>query len=144
MATDRILVHQVVAPYFRAALLESLAGAAASGSGPPVIATAASKSRLQKVLSEAMSKGARLVYGSKNQDAPGASVIPTVLEDVDTSATIWNEENFGPLVAMTTVKSDEEAVQIANSSEYGLSASIFTRDLRKGFALAKQIKSGYV
>jgi acyl-CoA reductase-like NAD-dependent aldehyde dehydrogenase len=143
MATDRILVHAGVVDQFLDIMKASLARAATEGSPFPVVATAASKSRLQKALSEAVLKGTSVVCGSEQQDAvPGASVIPTVLKDVDTSTTIWNEENFGPLVAVTTVQSDEQAVQIANSSEYGLSASIFTRDLRRGLALAKQIQSG--
>ncbi|RYF36611.1 MAG: aldehyde dehydrogenase family protein [Cytophagaceae bacterium] len=143
MATDRILVHANVAAQFLDIMKASLAHAAADGNPLPVVATAASKSRLQKALSEAVSKGANVVCGSDQQDAvPGASIIPTVLKDVDTSTTIWNEENFGPLVAITTIQSEEEAVRIANSSEYGLSASVFTRDLRKGLALAKQIQSG--
>ncbi|KAH7094474.1 aldehyde dehydrogenase domain-containing protein [Paraphoma chrysanthemicola] len=145
MATDRVLVHTRVVDQFLDLLKASLARAASAGSPLPVVATAASKSRLQKVLSEAVSKGANVVCGSDRQDkVPGASIIPTVLKDVDTSTTVWNEENFGPLVAVTTVRSDEQAVQITNSSEYGLSASIFTRDLRKGFALARQIQSGAV
>jgi acyl-CoA reductase-like NAD-dependent aldehyde dehydrogenase len=82
------------------------------------------------------------MHGSGHQDIPGSSVVPTVLENVDTSTALWNEENFGPLVAITAVKSDEEAHLMANSSEYGLSASVFTKDLRKGFALARPIKSG--
>ncbi|KAF2025112.1 aldehyde dehydrogenase, partial [Setomelanomma holmii] len=96
-------------------------------------------------LSEAISKGDSVVCGSEQHDAvPGASIASSVLKDVDTSTTMWNEENFGPLVAVTTVQSDEEAVKIANSSEYGLSAAVFTRDLRKSLTLAKQIQSGAV
>lgn len=85
-----------------------------------------------------MSKGASIVCGSEKQDAvPGASIIPIVLKDIDTPTTLWNEENFGPLVAITTVKSNEQAVRIANSSAYGLSTSVFPKDLRKGLTLAK-------
>lgn len=121
----------------------SLARAATDGSALPVVATMASKTRLQKVIMEAVSEGASVVTGSDKQDeVPGASIVPTVLKNVDTSSTIWNEENFGPFVAITSFSTDEQAVQITNSSEYGLSASVFTNDLRKGLALAKQIKSG--
>jgi acyl-CoA reductase-like NAD-dependent aldehyde dehydrogenase len=143
MATDRILVHESVSQEFLGAMKTTLAHAVTSGSPLPVMATEAFKSRLQKALAEAVSHGARVVCGSERQEAiPGASIIPTILKDVDTTTMVWNEENFGPLVAIATVKSDEEAVQLANSSEYGLSASIFTRNLRKGLALAKQIQTG--
>jgi acyl-CoA reductase-like NAD-dependent aldehyde dehydrogenase len=145
MATDKILVHEEVAEEFRTMMKGSLAHAATNGSALPLVANMAAKSRLQKTLSEAIASGAAIVCGTEKQDdVPGTSIVPTVLENVDTSATLWTEENFGPLVAITTIGSDEEAVQIANSSPCGLSASIFTRDLRKGLALAKRIQSGYV
>jgi acyl-CoA reductase-like NAD-dependent aldehyde dehydrogenase len=145
MSTDRILVHESVSKDFLEVMKSSLAQAATNGSALPVMATSASKARLQKSISEAMSKGASVLSGSDQPDAvPGASIIPTVLKDVDTSTTIWNEENFGPIVAITTVTSDEEAVKIANSSEYGLSAAVFTTDLRRGLAIAKQLESGYI
>jgi acyl-CoA reductase-like NAD-dependent aldehyde dehydrogenase len=145
MATDRILVHKALAQEFIDAMKARLENTMADGSPLPVVASAASKSRLQKVVAEAVSKGASIVCGSEKQEmVPGASIIPTVLQNVDTSTTLWNEENFGPLVTITTVENSDEAVSIANRSEYGLSASVFTKDLRKGFALAKQIQSGYV
>jgi acyl-CoA reductase-like NAD-dependent aldehyde dehydrogenase len=143
MATDRILVHESMISDFLDTMKKSIARAAEDSSPLPVVATRASKSRLQKALSEAVIKGARIVCGSEKQDTgPGASIIPTILKDVDTSTSIWNEENFGPLVAVTTVQSEEQAVKIANSSEYGLSASVFTKDLRKGFAIARQLQAG--
>lgn len=57
---------------------------------------------------------------------------------------MWNDESFAPLAACLTVGIDDEAVALANQGGYGLSAAIFTEDLRKGFALAKRIESGYV
>lgn len=145
MATDRILVHEDVLDEFLETMKASLSNAAASKRSLPNVATMASKARLQRMVAEAMSKGAHVVSGTENQDTvPGAAIFPTVLKDIDPSSTIWNEETFGPLLTVTSVRSSEEAVQIANSSEYGLSASIFTRDLRKGLGLAKQIQSGSV
>jgi acyl-CoA reductase-like NAD-dependent aldehyde dehydrogenase len=143
MATDRILVHEDVAEEFQAMMKANLARAATDGSALPLVANIAAKSRLQETLSEAIASGANVVCGTEKQDdVPGTSIVPTILKNVDTSTKLWTEENFGPIVAITTIGSDEEAVQIANSSPYGLSASIFTRDLRKGLALAKKIQSG--
>lgn len=143
MATDRILVHENIAAEFVETLRSSLAKAAAEGSPLPVVATTASKARIQKLLAEALSKGASVVCGSDNVDAvPGASIIPTVLQNVDPNTSFWNEEVFGPLVAITTVKDEEEAIRIANKSEYGLSGAVFTKDLRKAFAIAKQLQTG--
>ena len=143
MATDRILVHEKVAEEFLETMKASLARAATESSALPVVVSMAAKTRLQKTLSEAVASGAAIVSGSEKQnEVPGTSIVPTILKDVDPSTTIWNEENFGPLVAITTVKSDTQAVEIANSSTYGLSASVFTQDLRKGLAVAKEIQSG--
>ena len=145
METDRIIVHEEVAERFLESIKASLARAATDGSALPAVVNMAAKSRLQKTLSEAIASGAAVVCGIERQDEmPGTSTVPTILTDVDASATLWTEENFGPIVAITTVRSDEEAVQIVNSSTYGLSASIFTKDLRKGLALAKRIQSGWV
>lgn len=143
MATDRILVHEHVAEHFVEIMKARLAKIATDGSALPAVVNAASKARLQKVLTDALAKGATVVCGSEKQnEIPGTAIVPTIVKDVDTSTAIWNEENFGPLVAITTVESAEHAVQIANSSAYGLSSSIFTRDLRKALALAKTIQSG--
>jgi acyl-CoA reductase-like NAD-dependent aldehyde dehydrogenase len=62
--------------------------------------------------------------------------------DVKEDMELWQQEIFGPVAAYIIVKSDEEAVEIANKTEYGLSAAVFTRDLRKAFAIAKQLESG--
>lgn len=73
-----------------------------------------------------------------------AQFIPTVIGGLSKGMEAWNEENFGPLMGYLTVNSEDEAVEIANGSGYGLSASIFTKDLRRGFALAKRLETGYV
>ena len=55
---------------------------------------------------------------------------------------LYHEESFGPMVSLITVQSEEEAVELANDTEYGLSASVFTRDLARGLRIAKLIESG--
>lgn len=67
---------------------------------------------------------------------------PVVLGGIKEDMKVWQEEAFASLAACMIVDSDEEAVKIANSSGFGLSAAVFTEDLRKGFAIAKRLQSG--
>jgi len=71
-------------------------------------------------------------------------VIPTVIGGLSNDMNLWTEEAFGPLVGYRLFSDEDEAVKLANSPGYGLSASVFTRDLRKAFALAKKLESGQV
>ena len=68
---------------------------------------------------------------------------PIVIENVTTEMDIYHQESFGPTVSLIVVESEEEAVELANDTEYGLSAAVFTRDLAAGLRVAKQIDSGY-
>ena len=69
---------------------------------------------------------------------------PTVLADVNHEMRIMREETFGPLLPLMAFDSDEEAVRLANESDYGLAASVWTRDRDRGEALAKRIRAGTV
>ena len=70
-------------------------------------------------------------------------MIPTLIGGLSTDMDLWKQEAFGPLVGYRLISDEEEAVKLANSPGYGLLAAVFTRDLRKAFALAKNIESGY-
>ena len=69
---------------------------------------------------------------------------PTVLVDVDHTMTVMREETFGPVLPLMTFKSEDEAVRFANDSPFGLTASVWTRDLRRGRRLASRIEAGTV
>lgn len=146
MATDRILVHSSIAPVFVEALKNALNAKSDPSSPPPTLVNTASKNRVEGLISNALSSGAHLIYGSieKNdaQDASGVRMAPVLLGGVQENMTVWQEETFASLAACMVVSSDEEAIRIANSSGYGLSAAVFTEDLRKGLAMAKKIQSG--
>ncbi len=142
MATDRIIVQKSVAPQFAAAMKSALEKNAKESPLPKVVSLA-SKERLNRLLSDAVEGGASVAFGSDGkQSVPGAAFIPTVLEDVKGSIKSWEEESFGPVVALATVESDEDAISLANDTGYGLSASVFTKDLRKGIAVARRLETG--
>ncbi|PQE20289.1 aldehyde dehydrogenase family protein [Rutstroemia sp. NJR-2017a BBW] len=68
-----------------------------------------------------------------------------IIGDIQENMKLWqHEEAFGPVAAYSIAQNDDEAVRMANDTEFGLSAAVFTQDLRKGFAIAKQLQSGAV
>ena len=142
MATDQIIVQSEVAAQFSQILKESLAKGANEQPLPKVVSHV-SKARLQGLLSQAVERGASVIFGDSGKASlPGTAVIPTVLEGVNQSSDMYDEESFGPVAALTVVDSEDEAVNLANGSKYGLSASVFTKDLRKGLDIAKRLESG--
>ncbi|MEP7291125.1 MAG: aldehyde dehydrogenase family protein, partial [Chloroflexota bacterium] len=86
--------------------------------------------RTEEHIRDAVEKGARVIYGGKRRPDLGALFFePTILVDVDHSMKLMQEETFGPLVPIMRVRDAEEALRLANDSDYGLSASIYTRNL---------------
>ncbi|EYE91824.1 aldehyde dehydrogenase [Aspergillus ruber CBS 135680] len=146
MSTDRILIHADIAPTFMAALKTALASSADPASPPPTLVNQASKSRVERLITSALDSGAYPLTGSADipQSDSCVRMPPVILGGVKEDMAVWQEENFASLAACMVVGSDEEAIRIANSSGYGLSASVFTEDLRKAFAMARKIQSGAV
>jgi acyl-CoA reductase-like NAD-dependent aldehyde dehydrogenase len=93
---------------------------------------------------DAVAKGARALTGGQRRPGAGRFYEPTILVDVDHSMEAMTAETFGPTLPIMKVHSAEEAVALANDSVYGLQASIWTRDLARGQALARQLESGVV
>lgn len=94
---------------------------------------------------DALERGARLLGGGKSVPELGPHFFaPTILADVDHSMTIMREETFGPVLPVRSFKTDEEAVALANDSDFGLAASVWTRDRRRGEAVARRVKAGTV
>ncbi|MGA2587745.1 MAG: NAD-dependent succinate-semialdehyde dehydrogenase [Candidatus Aminicenantales bacterium] len=88
--------------------------------------------------------GARLVTGGRRPDREGFYYLPTMLSDITPEMPVFNEETFGPVAAIIAVKNDDEAICVANDSEFGLGGSIWTADKQRGEALARKIKTGSV
>ena len=88
--------------------------------------------------------GAQLVTGGKRLDRPGNFYAPTILTQVKKGMPAYDDEIFGPVSAIITVKSEEEAIEVANDTPFGLGASVWTKDENKGERLARKIESGMV
>ena len=115
----------------------------ACGQGPQI--SAAQRDRILALIDTAKKEGARVVAGGGAPDLPrGFYVQPTILADVDPDSTIAQEEVFGPVLAMIAYDDEDDAVQIANNSIYGLFAAVFSADADRATAVAKRLRVGSV
>ncbi|MEA3251767.1 MAG: aldehyde dehydrogenase [Pseudomonadota bacterium] len=144
MSTERLVVDAAIADDFA----DKLASKAASlKAGDPRDAANAlgtlinreSGDKLNGLIDDAVEQGARLACGGK---AEGVIMQPTLLDGVTPQMRLYREESFGPLVAMIRVDGEEEAIRVANDSEYGLSAAVFSRDTARAMRVAQRIESG--
>jgi acyl-CoA reductase-like NAD-dependent aldehyde dehydrogenase len=99
---------------------------------------------VQAHVQDAIKKGARVLTGGNRLQGEGTFFEPTVLTGVDHSMECMTEETFGPTLPIMKVRDAEEAIRLANDSPYGLQASVFTKDLEKGEAVARRIEAGAV
>jgi benzaldehyde dehydrogenase (NAD) len=149
MSTERVIVDAAVADDFAARLVKRVAalpvgnpleGAYVIGSvvGAPTI------ERLQRLLGDAVKQGATVLIGGdmKPVDGKGTVIKGVVVDHVTPAMALFREESFAPQVSITRARSADDAVALANDTEYGLSAAIFTRDIARGLELAKRIESG--
>lgn len=114
------------------------------GADVGAVATADQLSIIERHVADAVAKGATIAAGGATIDGPGLFHEPTVLLDVDDSMACMAEETFGPTLPIVKVADSDEAVRRANESEFGLAASVFTKDHLKGVAIAERIDSGSV
>ncbi|PDV90208.1 aldehyde dehydrogenase [Rhizobium sp. H4] len=101
---------------------------------------------VREQIADALSKGAKALVDPKlfPQDDGGAYLAPQILVDVDHSMAFMREETFGPAVGIMKVKSDEEALALMNDSQYGLTASLWTKDAERAARLGREIETGTV
>jgi benzaldehyde dehydrogenase (NAD) len=144
MSTERIVVDRRVADEFtqklaaRASRLKTGDPSDPSTQIGPLINSAA-LDRVSGLIADAVDKGAQIVTGG---DADGLVHQPTVLRGVTPEMRIYREESFGPSVSLIEVDGAEQAIEVANDTEYGLSASIFSRDVPRAEQLALRIETG--
>lgn len=102
------------------------------------------KEDLQDQVDEAIEHGAKVVYGNEPIDLPGQFFMPTILTEIDQDNPAHTTEMFGPVAVVYKVTSEEEAIELANDSPYGLGAVVFTNDIDRGHEVAKKIETGMV
>jgi succinate-semialdehyde dehydrogenase/glutarate-semialdehyde dehydrogenase len=99
---------------------------------------------LERQVKESVKKGAKVLTGGKRLDNGGYFFEPTVLAGVKPGMPVYNEETFGPVAAVIRVRDAEEALKVANDSEFGLGSAIWTGDTERGELLAERVEAGLV
>jgi len=100
---------------------------------------------IERHVEDAVAKGANVLAGGRrNPELGGLYYEPTVLTDVNHDMDVMVDETFGPIVAIMKVPDEEEALRLANQSEYGLNGNVWTRDKEKGFSIASRMETGAV
>ncbi len=150
VASRRIIVHQTVYPVFADAFLKIVRALKIGDPKNPdtevgPLRTQAQADLLEELIRDAVGKGAVVLAGGRRLNNPGGVFFePAVLTGVNDSMTIVREEFFGPVVLLFSARDEGEMVAFANNSPYGLGASVWTRDRRRGQRLASRLESGIV
>jgi vanillin dehydrogenase len=144
MSTERIVVDRAVASSLAEKLAERARALPVGDPREPSTAIGplvnqAAVERVSGLVRDAVEKGATALSGGESD---GPFFPPTVLSDVTPDMRLYSEESFGPLVAVMPVDGVDEAVRVANDSEYGVSAAVFSRDVPVALELAQRIESG--
>ncbi len=99
---------------------------------------------LDSQVKKSIEMGAKLLCGGKRMKGPGAYYEPTIISDVKKGMPAYQEETFGPVMAIIPVKDEDEAVEVANDSEFGLGGSLWSQNIEKAQKLARKIQTGAV
>ncbi|RUU55718.1 aldehyde dehydrogenase [Mesorhizobium sp. M2C.T.Ca.TU.002.02.1.1] len=143
MSTERLIVDETIADEFVAKLA---ARAAQLPAGDPrghvvlgSLISSQAADKMEELIADATAKGAKLAAGGKRT---GTVVEATLLDHVTPAMRVYSEESFGPVKPVIRVKGEDEAVRVANDTEYGLSSAVFSRDIRRAMAVAARIQAG--
>jgi succinate-semialdehyde dehydrogenase/glutarate-semialdehyde dehydrogenase len=149
VCANRLLVQDGVYDAFAAKLAEAVSGLkvgsgidAGINQGPLIDMSAVEK--VEEHIADALSKGARVMVGGSRHELGQSFFQPTILADVDTSMKVTKEETFGPLAPLFRFKTEEEAIQMANDTEFGLAAYFFSRDMGRVWRVSEGLEYGIV
>ncbi len=142
IAAKRFIVHRAVVDEFTARLIDAMS---AYDYGDPLddetmmgpMARADLRDELHNQVTRSIEQGARLVLGGSIPEGPGAFYPPTILADVTSGMPVHREETFGPVATIITAEDEVDAIRIANDSEFGLGAAVFTTNTERGERIAR-------
>ncbi|WP_069383317.1 NAD-dependent succinate-semialdehyde dehydrogenase [Halomonas caseinilytica] len=149
LAANRILVHESIHDEFVAQFAERMAALTVGNGlesevdlGPLIHRQAVEKA--SAIVDDALSRGATLVAGDQ-REAPGPNFfMPTLLTGVTPQMQVWREENFAPVAGITSYRDDDDVIEMANDTEYGLAAYVYTHDIRRIWKLLRALEYGMV
>ncbi len=148
-SANRFLVHESVAADFSQRLAERMRGLVLGRGTDSDVTTGplidqAAREGVQELVEDAVGKGAEVLVGGSPRDGAGYFYEPTVLAGVPADARVQSEEIFGPVAPVIAFASDDEAIALANATEYGLSSYVFTQDLNRAFRVVEALEVGMV
>ena len=147
VCAKRFVVEQPVAEEFTRLFLEGVAALVMGDPTDPAttvgpLARADLRDALQRQVDESVAAGATLAAGGRSPEGPGCFYEPTVLLGARPGMPAFDEETFGPVAAVAVARDEEEAVQLANATQYGLGLSVWSRSTERAVAVARRITSG--
>ena len=148
-AANRFVVHESIADDFAGRLAQAMSRLTVgpgleSGTDIGRLVNAKTREKVGRLVDDALEAGAKALVGAEAPSRRGFYYLPTVLTAVPEDAQILGEEIFGPVAPITTFTTPDEAVQLANATEYGLVSYVYTGDLRVGLRVGQQLDSGMV
>ncbi|KAJ4712257.1 Betaine-aldehyde dehydrogenase [Melia azedarach] len=150
-ATSRLLVHESIAAEFVDKLVKwtkniKISDPLEEGCRLGPVASAGQYDKVLKFISNAKSEGATILCGGARPEhlKKGFFVEPTIITDVTTSMQIWREEVFGPVLCVKTFATEDEAIELANDTHYGLGAAVISNDLERCDRVSKSLNAGIV
>ncbi|MGR6318228.1 NAD-dependent succinate-semialdehyde dehydrogenase [Micromonospora soli] len=148
-AANRFLVAESVAADFAQRLAERMSGLRVGrGTEPGVqvgpLITAKARDNMRAFVADAAQRGGRVLAGGNALEESGYYFQPTVVADVDPGARVFTDEIFGPIAPIASFSTEQEALAIANSTQYGLAAYVYTSDMRRSFRVVEALEFGMV
>ncbi|TQD88942.1 hypothetical protein C1H46_025534 [Malus baccata] len=150
-ATSRLIVHESIAAEFMDRLVKwskniKISDPMEQGCRLGPVVSKGQYEKILKFISTAKSEGAKVVYGGDRPEhlKKGFFIEPTIITDVTPSMQIWREEVFGPVLCVKTFSSEEEALELANDTHYGLGAAVMSKDLERCERFSKGLQAGIV
>ncbi|MDC0667637.1 aldehyde dehydrogenase family protein [Nannocystis radixulma] len=148
VSVERIFVVDAIHDHFVEKVREKVSQVTVGGPdeqadmGP--LTSSAQLGIVERHVKSAVAAGAKVVFGGERLQRPGQFFAPTLLTGITPEMEIFREETFGPVLPVVRVRDEEEAVRLANASEFGLAGSVWTQDVAKGLRLASRLECGQV
>jgi acyl-CoA reductase-like NAD-dependent aldehyde dehydrogenase len=143
MSTERIVVQRAIADQFRQKLVANAEQLFGKDAPAQALVNAAAVTKNKKLVSDAVSRGANVLFGDASaNESVNTCMRPIIVDGVTKEMDLYATESFGPTVSLIVVDTEDEAIAVANDTEYGLTGAVFTQNLFRGLRVAKQIESG--